>query len=107
MSEIICHWIRGQKSFRVCGITVRSDGSEDREISCIKENGVASDAKTIIEQKTARDVQGEQDDDNDDNADPFNSEDDEELKDNDVVVEDDGEDEDWYKTLHAPLKFNN
>ena len=46
-----------KNSFRVCGITVKSDGSEDKEISCIKENGVASDAKTIIEQKTARLVQ--------------------------------------------------
>ena len=83
-----------KNSFRVCRLTVKSDGSEDKEISGIKKNGVASDAKTIIEQNTARLVQGEQDDNNNDDADPFNSEDDEELEENEVVVEDDREDED-------------
>jgi len=31
------------KSFRCCGITVKIDGSGDKEIYCIKDGGIAAD----------------------------------------------------------------
>ena len=39
-------------SFKSCGITVKVDGSEDKEIHCIKDGGVAADAFEDISQKT-------------------------------------------------------
>ena len=42
-----------KKSFVSCGISVSVDGSEDHEIHCPKENGVAAGAKPDIEQATA------------------------------------------------------
>ena len=36
------------KSFRVCGISVNTDETEDEEIHCLKEGGVAADARESI-----------------------------------------------------------
>ena len=75
-----------RKSFRVCGITVNPDGSEDSEISCLKENGVAYDARCKIELETAVFEQGEQVE----SGDPFADEEDEdELEENEIVVHED------------------
>ena len=41
------------KSFRCCGITVKVDGSEDKEIHCIKDGGIAADAFAEISRSTA------------------------------------------------------
>ena len=77
---------QGMKSFRVCGITVNPDGSEDSEISCLKENGVAYDARCKIELETAVFEQGEQVE----SGDPFADEEDEdELEENEIVVHED------------------
>ena len=74
------------KSFRVCGITVNPDGSEDSEISCLKENGVAHDARREIELETAVLERGEQVE----SGDPFADEEDEdELEENEIVVHED------------------
>ena len=74
------------KSFRVCGITVNPDGSEDSEISCLKENGVAYEARCKIELETAVFEQGEQVE----SGDPFADEEDEdELEENEIVVHED------------------
>ena len=43
----------GEKSFVSCWISVSTDGSEDHEIHCVKENGVVVRAKPDIEQATA------------------------------------------------------
>ena len=75
-----------RKSFRVCGITVNPDGSEDSEINCLKENGVAHDARCEIELETAVLERGEQVE----SGDPFADEEDEdELEENEIVVHED------------------
>ena len=56
-----------RKSFTVCGITVKPDGSEDSEISCLKEEGVARDEQAEIELRTVAFERGEQVD----SGDPF------------------------------------
>ena len=70
------------KSFRVCGIFVKTDGSEDSEIHCIKEGQVAAEASPTIAEKTASLFKDSLDDDRD----PFDEsdleEDEEELADN-------------------------
>ena len=43
---------RNQKSFRACGISVNTDGTEDEEIHCFKEGGVAADARESIQRDT-------------------------------------------------------
>ena len=68
-----------ERSFRVCGITVNPDGSEDSEVSCLKEGGVAHEACQEIEQRTATLEQGELED----SDDPFAGEDEEELEEDD------------------------
>ena len=45
--EVVC------KSFKTCGISVNSDGSEDVEIHCIKSGNVAEDATAEIARQTA------------------------------------------------------
>jgi hypothetical protein len=42
------------KSFRVCGISVKTDDSEDGEIHCIKEGQLAAEASPTIAENTAR-----------------------------------------------------
>ena len=37
-----------RKSFRVTGISLKTDGSEDSEIRCIQMDGVASEARDLI-----------------------------------------------------------
>ena len=74
------------KSFRMCGITVKPDGSEDSEISFLKEEEVARDTRCEIELRTAALEQGEQVD----SGDPFaNEENEDELEENEIVVNDD------------------
>ena len=41
------------KSFRCCGISVKVDGTEDKEIHCIKDGGIAAEAFAEISQHTA------------------------------------------------------
>ena len=41
------------KSFRCCGISVEVDGTEDKEIHCIKDGGIATEAFAEISQRTA------------------------------------------------------
>jgi transposase-like protein len=80
-----------KNSFKVCGISVKVDGSEDGQISCIKAGAVANDAATIIEQQTAQLNDQDSDYDNDplyDN-DPFFEEDGEELEENELIIDDD------------------
>ena len=45
-SDVIC------KSFRVCGISINPDGSEDGEIHSIKDGQIAAEAAPIIEYYT-------------------------------------------------------
>ena len=45
--EVVC------KSFKTCGISVKSDGSEDEEIHCTKSGNVAEDAMAEIAWQTA------------------------------------------------------
>ena len=75
------------KLFRVCGISVKTDGSEDSEIHCIKEGQVAAEALPTVAKKTASLFEDSLDDDHD----PFDRsdlEEDEELADNELAVED-------------------
>ena len=39
-------------SFRCCGISVKVDGTEDKEIHCIKDGGIAAEAFAEISQHT-------------------------------------------------------
>ena len=78
-----------RKSFRVCGISVNVNGSEDGEISCIKEGGIAYDAKKIIEEETSKLLQVDVEDDSDPFSDLQYFEDEEELEENEIVINDD------------------
>ena len=76
-----------KKSFlvhvHVCGISASTDGSQDSEIGCIKDGGIAAEAARIIAEKT-RDlpVDGENEE-----QDPF-TDDEDELEANETVVHD-------------------
>ena len=75
------------KSFRVCGISVNTDGSEDGEIHCIKEGQIAAEAFPIIGEKTASLFE----DSSEDDCDPFaesDLKDEDELADNEFTVDD-------------------
>ena len=75
-----------QKSFRACGISVRVDGSEDEEIHCLKQGGVAADAREVVRRDTASlDTTTDTED-----LDPFADleEDEDELEQNEVVLDD-------------------
>jgi len=77
-----------KKSFPACGISVSVDGSEDDEIHCIKEGGVAAAARPDIARSTAT-LLPPHDVDNDE-EDPFGDlqdEDEEELEGNEVVID--------------------
>lgn len=41
-----------KKSFLVCGISVNTDGSQDSEVSCLKQGGIATEASATIAEKT-------------------------------------------------------
>ncbi len=73
----------------VCGISVKTDGTEDTEIHCMKENEVAFDAREGIKKGTEALLQP-QIVDNDEEGDPFADleEDDTELENNEVVLDD-------------------
>lgn len=77
-----------RKSFRVCGISVNPDGSEDSEIHSIKEGEIAAKASPIIKEKTATLLAAT----NDNDSDPFDDsdieEDNDELGVNEVAVYD-------------------
>lgn len=77
------------KSFRVCGISVSTDGSQDGEIHCVKEGEIAAEALPIIAEKTASlfEVPSEEDYDGDPFAD-VTSDDEDELADNETAVDD-------------------
>ena len=77
-----------QKSFHACGISVNTDRTEDEEIHCLKEGGVAADARESIRRDTATlatamDTELEE-------SDPFADveEDEDELEENELVLED-------------------
>lgn len=77
------------KSFRCCGISVKVDGSEDKEIHCIKDGGVAAEAFAEISQRTAALLATDESD--SDSDEPFQDidEDESELEENEAVIEDD------------------
>ena len=56
------------KSFQVCGISVKTDSSEDGEIHCIKEGQTAAEALPTIVEKT---VSLFEDSPEEDDCDPF------------------------------------
>ena len=76
------------KSFRVCGISVNTDGSEDGEIHCIKEGEIGAEASPIIAEKTASLFEDWLEDDCDPFAESDLEEDDEKLADNELAVDD-------------------
>ena len=61
------------KSFRACGISVNIDGSEDGDVHCLKDGGVAEDARVAIDRDTGTLLSGE----DRDYSDPFEEEEDE------------------------------
>ena len=81
------------KSFRCCGISVKVDGTEDKEIHCIKDGGIAAEAFAEISQHTAALLVTDESDSESD--DPFEDidEDEGELEDNEAVIEDDAAEE--------------
>ena len=84
-----------KKSFRSCGISVNVDGSEDKEIHCIGDGGVAPEARAEITRSTAA-LLAPCDEEEDDDTDPFKdiSEDEQELEENETIIEDEGTIED-------------
>ena len=85
------------KSFRSCGIAMQVNGSEDKEMHCIQDGGVAGEAFEDIYRSTAALLAShERESDG-----PFKDidEDEEELEENEVVIDNelDGESEDDYK----------
>ena len=83
--EVVC------KSFKMCGISVNSDGSKDVEIHCIKSGNVAEDATAEIARQTAALSSSMLADD----SDPFaDIEDEGQLETNELVIEDDDDEQD-------------
>ena len=82
------------KSFRCCGISVKVDGTEDKEIHCIKDDGIATEAFGEISQRTAALLATDESDSESD--DPFKDvdEDEGELEENEAVIEDDTAEDD-------------
>ena len=79
------------KSLRCCGISVKVDGTEDIEIHCIKDGGIAAEAFAEISQRTAALLAtDESDSESDDDID----EDEGELEENEAVIEDDATEDD-------------
>ena len=70
-------------SFKVCGISVETDGSEDSLIHCIKPGGIAADATAVILAETAMLLWDVNKDDVD--TDPFAS--DEEFENDETLVD--------------------
>ena len=75
-------------SFKVCGISVATDGSEDGLIHCLKPGEVAAEAASDMARLTSALQNSEESDD-----DPFSGldsdEDQEEIETNEILVEDD------------------
>lgn len=82
-----------KNSFKYCGISVKLDGSEDNVIHCIKDNGVAPQAREDIQKETAALLASK--DNEDENEDPFKDieEDEDELQQNEMVLDEDSGDE--------------
>ena len=78
-SEDVVH-----KSFKTCGISVRTDGSEDSEIHCLRSGVLPEEAADELAQQTAVLVAAE-----DEDVDPFADleDEEEELEMNEVVIE--------------------
>ena len=79
-----------RKSFRACGISVDVDGANDNEIHCLKDGGVATEARATVTTETAR-LLSAPDDEAEGDEDPFadlEAEDDDELAENETVLED-------------------
>jgi len=78
------------KSFETCGISVKTDGSQDSSIHCLKDTGVATAAKSKIEELTKKLTEINVDD----VSNPFDDlssetdEDDDELENNEIIVDD-------------------
>ena len=75
------------KSFKVCGISVVVDGSEDGDIHCLKSGEVAADAAEEIHQLTTEMLASQPDDEDEDPFADLNS-DENELETNQLVRED-------------------
>ena len=78
--DVIC------KSFKACGISVKTNGSEDAEIHCLKSGCIAEDAACEIGQLTAT-LEAESSGDEDPCGDLYK--DDDELETNEVVIDED------------------
>ena len=79
------------KSFRTCGITINVEGSEDNDIHClIKAGEAAHAAASLISDATSKmlDLAGEAESDDKDPFADIDSEDDEELESNEILVDD-------------------
>lgn len=80
MSEVV------KNSFLACGISVNTDGSQDSEVFCLKEGGIAVEASTTITEKT-RELNSDR---QLDIEDPFaDLHDEDELEHNELLVEED------------------
>ena len=77
------------KSFRCCGISVKVDGPEDKEIHCI-DGGIAAETFAEISQRTAALLATDESDE------PFEDidEDEGELEENEAIIEDDAAEDD-------------
>ena len=75
-----------KKSFLACGISVNTDESQDSEVSCLKQGGIATEASATLAEKTMelnsnRQLETE---------DPFaDLEDEDELEHNELTIEED------------------
>ena len=72
----------------MCGISVHVDGTEDEEIHCLKQGGLASDARDVVRRDTASLITSAGTD--TDDVDPFADveEDEDELEQNEDAVDD-------------------
>ena len=76
------------KSFRVCGISVKTDGSEDGEIHNLKKGQITAEALPITAEKTASLLEAAEEDNSDSFTECDLEEDEDELADNELAVED-------------------
>ena len=85
-----------KKTFKSCGISVMIDGSEDTEVHCIRDGGVAAEARAEIAQSTAA-LLAPQDEnvEDDDDPDPFK----------DIEDEDELEQNEWLQKIAVTKKM--
>lgn len=97
-----------RKSFKVCGLSVRSDGSEDELIVCFRKGQLcAGGGDALARLRQSRGCQAVQDDEDDDADEDelFNNElvvldDDEEEEDDEDFLEEDGDHMSWHCFIH-------